>query len=94
MFPVPVAAIVTVAPEMGFPPASRAVTVIVEVSVPVLAEIVLGDAPTVDCAADTAPGVTITVGVWAITTAFTVAVTILSPTTVELMVPVVTPFAP
>ena len=53
--PVPVAASTTVAPAMGFPPASRAVTVIVDGLDPLLAVIVPGAAVTVDSAADTAP---------------------------------------
>src|SRR5438094_4707620 len=62
VFPaVGVAASVTVAPWIGLPPASFAVTVMVEVPLPA----VMGDvAVTVDCAAETVPGVTTTVAVW------------------------------
>jgi hypothetical protein len=58
VFPLPVAASTTVAPLIGFPFASFAVTVIVEVSVP--GAITLGEAVTVDCSAESGPGVTVT----------------------------------
>ena len=61
VLPLPVAARTTVAPAIGLPFASRAVTVIVEVPVP--ASIVSGAALTVDCDAETAPLVTVTVAV-------------------------------
>jgi hypothetical protein len=61
VLPVPVAANTTVAPEIGLPPASRAVTVIVEVSLPAVMEV--GVAATVDWAASTAPAVTVTAAV-------------------------------
>ena len=61
VLPVPVAASTTVAPLTGFPFASRAVTVIVEVPLPVAIEV--GDAVTVDCEADTAPAVTVMLAV-------------------------------
>src|SRR5512143_56230 len=54
---VPVAARTTVAPWITFPPASFAVTVIVEALAPLLAVIVVGAALTMDVAADTGPGV-------------------------------------
>ena len=61
VLPEPVAASTTVAPLTGFPPASRAVTVIVDVPLPAVIEV--GDAVTVDCEADTDPAVTVTVAV-------------------------------
>src|SRR5437773_750021 len=61
VLPDPVAASTTVAPGIGLPFASRAVTVIVDVPLPAA----IGDvAPTVDCAADTGPAFTTTVAVW------------------------------
>ncbi len=91
VFPVVgVAASVTVAPWTGFPFASRAVTVMVEVPVPAA----IGDvALTVDCAADTVPAVTTTVAVWVIGTALIVAETAFDPAAVELSEPVATPLA-
>src|SRR5437773_5751385 len=60
VLPDPVAASTTVAPGIGLPLASRAVTVIVEVPLPA----VIGDvALTVDWLADTAPAFTTTVAV-------------------------------
>src|SRR6266542_2419663 len=61
VLPLPVAESTTVAPLMGLPLASFAVTVIVAVPVPAVIEV--GEALTVDCAADTPPGVTVTVAV-------------------------------
>src|SRR5436190_888717 len=85
-----VAARVTVAPGIGFPFASRAVTVMVEVPLPAA----IGDvAVTVDCAADTAPAFTMTVAVCVIVTALIVAETVFVPAAVELSVPVATPLA-
>ena len=55
VFPVPVAAKVTVAPLIGLPPASFAVTVIVLALDPVLAVIAPGATLTVDCVALTLP---------------------------------------
>jgi len=91
VFPVVgVAASVTVAPWTGFPFASRAVTLMVEVPVPAA----IGDvALTVDCAADTVPAVTTTVAVWVIGTALIVAETVFDPAAVELSKPVATPLA-
>jgi len=91
VFPVVgVAASVTVAPWIGFPFASRAVTVMVEVPLPA----VIGDvAVTVDCAAETAPTLTTTVAVCVIVTALIVAETVFEPAAVELSVPVATPAA-
>src|SRR6185437_6222592 len=85
-----VAASTTVAPWIGLPLASRAVTVIVEVPLPAA----IGDvAVTVDWAADTVPAVTTTVAVCVIATALIVADTVLAPAAVELTLPVATPFA-
>src|SRR6266513_1442358 len=90
VFPaVGVAASVTVAPAIGFPLASRAVTVMVEVPLPAT----IGDvAVTVDKVADTVPAVTTTVAVWVIATELIVAETVFEPAAVELRVPVATPF--
>ena len=90
VFPVPVAASVTVAPGTGLPCASRAVTVIVDVPLPA----VIGEvAVTVDSASETPPGFTSTVAVWAIVTPLIVASTVLDSVTVELSDPVATPLA-
>ncbi len=90
VFPVPVAARVTVAPEMGFPNASLAVTVIVDEPPPAtIGEVAL----TVDCAADTAPTFTTTVAVCVIATELIVAETVFDPAAVELRLPVATPLA-
>ena len=91
MFPLPVAASTTVAPLIGFPLASFAVTVIVEVPLP--AGIELGDAVTVDCEAETVAAVTVTVAVCVSAVPFAVAETVFVPSTVELNVPVATPLA-
>src|SRR5207247_3083539 len=83
-----VAASVTVAPAIGFPLASRAVTVMVEVPLPAT----IGDvAVTVDKVADTVPAFTTTVAVWVIATELIVAETVFEPAAVELRVPVATP---
>src|SRR5947199_4337881 len=91
VFPaVGVAASVTVAPWIGLPLASFAVTVIVELPLPA----VIGDvAMTVDCAAETVPGFTTTVAVCVTATPSTVADTVFDSATVELSVPVATPLA-
>src|SRR5437773_3921199 len=91
VFPaVGVAASVTVAPGIGLPLASFAVTVIVDVPLPA----VIGDvALTVDCAADTAPAFTTTVAVCVIATELIVAETVLDPAAVDERVPVATPLA-
>src|SRR5207247_411991 len=108
VLPDPVAASTTVAPGIGLPLASRAVTVIVDVPLPA----VIGEmAVTVDCAADTAPAltttvtvalefppetvlaVTTTVAVCVIATVLMVADTVLDSATSELSVPVATPLA-
>src|SRR2546430_14732972 len=59
VLPLPVAASTTVAPPIGLPLASLAVTVTVEVPLPAVID--AGAAVTVDCAADTGPGATVTV---------------------------------
>jgi hypothetical protein len=88
VFPDPVAASTTVAPWIGLPLASRAVTVIVDVPLPAA----IGDvAPTVDCAADTGPAFTTTVAVCVIATPSIVADTVFEPAAVELRLPVTTP---
>src|SRR5437867_962616 len=70
VLPGPVAASTTVAPGIGLPFASRAVTVIVELPAPAA----IGDvAPTVDCAADTDPAFTTTVAVCVMATPSRVA---------------------
>ncbi len=61
VLPEPVVARTTVAPLMGLPFASRAVTVIVDVPLPAVIEV--GDAVTVDCEADTGPAVTVMLAV-------------------------------
>jgi hypothetical protein len=91
VFPVPVAARSTVAPATGLPWASRAVTVIVEVSVPAVIDV--GAATTVDWAASTAPAVTVTAAVWVIATELIVAEIVFPSATAELSVPVATPLA-
>src|SRR6185312_6957841 len=85
-----VAARVTVAPAIGLPFASRAVTVIVEEPLPA----VIGDvAVTVDWAAETVPAFTTTVAVCVIATVLIVADTVFDPAAVDASVPVATPFA-
>src|SRR5437867_986234 len=84
------AARTTVAPWIGLPLASFAVTVIVEVPLPA----VIGDvALTVDCAVETVPGFTTTVAVCVTATPSIVADTVFDSATVELRVPVATPLA-
>src|SRR5436189_177441 len=91
VFPVVgVAASVTVAPWIGLPLASFAVTVIVELPLPA----VIGDvAVTVDCVPDTVPGFTTTVAVCVMATALIVADTVFEPAAVDVRLPVATPFA-
>src|SRR5881397_1659403 len=92
VLPVPVAASTTVAPAIGFPSASRAVTVIVDWLLPL--EAVIGDvAARLDWVPETLLAVTTTVAVCAIATALTVADTVLDSATVELNVAVATPLA-
>src|SRR6266508_2283140 len=89
VLPLPVAESTTVAPLMGLPLASFAVTVIVELPLPAVIE--LGEATTVDCEAETGPGFTVTDAVWVMAVPFAVAETVFVPATVELSVPVATP---
>jgi len=85
-----VAARTTVAPSIGFPLASFAVTVTVDLPVPAT----IGDvAVTVDCVADTAPAVTTTVAVWVTVTAAIVADTVFASAVMDDSVPVATPLA-
>src|SRR5213594_2097618 len=87
VLPDPVAASTTVAPGIGFPLASRAVTVIVDVPLPaVIGEVAL----TVDCAADTVPAFTTTVAVCVIATALIVAVIVFDSASVDASDPVAT----
>ena len=91
VFPaVGVAASTTVAPSIGLPLASRAVTVTVDVP---LAAVIGVVASTVDSVADTAPAFTTTVAVWVIATELIVAETVFDPVAVELKLPVATPLA-
>src|SRR5438874_1494912 len=85
------AASVTVAPGIGFPLASRAVTVIVDEPLPAVID--SGAAATVDCDAETPPGVTLTVTVCVTATELIVAEIVLLPAAVEASVPVATPLA-
>src|SRR5438094_2629896 len=86
--PVGVAASVTVAPWIGLPLASFAVTVLVDVPLPA----VMGDvAVTVDCVPDTVPGFTTTVAVCVMATALIVADTVFEPAAVDVRLPVATP---
>src|SRR2546422_2490247 len=88
VLPVPVAVSTTVAPGIGLPNPSFAVTVMVDVPLPAA----MGDvAVTVDCSADTVPAFTTTVAVWVIATELIVAETVFDPATVEVSVPVATP---
>src|SRR2546421_40016 len=92
VFPaVGVAARTTVAPAIGFPLASFAVTVIVLVSVPALIDV--GAAATVDCAAETPPAVTVTVAVCVIATAVVGGEGVLGPAPGEASESVATPLA-
>src|SRR5947208_3091284 len=93
VFPaVGVAASVTVAPSIGFPLASRAVTVMVDWLDPL--DALIGEvAVTVDCAADTAPAFTTTVAVCVIATALIVAEIVFDSASVDDSVPVATPLA-
>jgi len=86
----PVAASTTVAPWVGLPLASFAVTVIVEVPLPA----VMGDvAVSVDCVAETPPAVTATVAVWVIAAPLIVADTVFDSAVVERSAPLAKPFA-
>src|SRR5439155_1094333 len=85
----PVAVSPALAPPIGLPLASRAVTVIVLVPDP--AGIDAGAASTVEVVADTAPAVTVTGAVWVIATVLIVAEIVFPPVVVELNVAVRTP---
>jgi uncharacterized membrane protein len=89
VLPLPVAASTTVAPLIGLPLASFAVTVIVDVPDPAGMEV--GAAATVDCEAETGPGFTVTDAVCVMAVPFAVAETVFTSATVELSVPVATP---
>src|SRR3989454_221717 len=90
VLPDPVAASTTVAPGIGLPFASRAVTVIVELPLPAA----IGDvALTVDWLADTVPAFTTTVAVCVIATALIVAEIVFDSASVDDSVPVATPLA-
>ncbi len=66
-------------------------TVIVDVPLPTTTDV--GEAATVDCAAETGPATTVTLVVCVIPVPLAVAETVLAPVTVELSVPVTTPLA-
>src|SRR5207249_2142845 len=92
VLPLPVAASTTVAPLMGLPLASFTVTVIVALPLPAVS--VVGEALTVESEAETAePDVTVTVAVCVTVVPPIVADTVFASATVELRVPVATPFA-
>src|SRR5439155_26850974 len=71
VLPEPLADSTTVAPLIGFPLASRAVTVIVDAPLPAVIDV--GDATTLDCDAETDPVVTVTVAVCVTATQLIVA---------------------
>src|SRR5207247_684839 len=81
VLPLPVAWSWTVAPAIGFPFASRAATV--PFAAPFPASIVGGAALTVDCAAETAPLVTVTAAVWVTTSPLIVAEIVFASAAVE-----------
>src|SRR5207247_2477105 len=91
VLPLPVAPSATVAPAIGFPFASRAVTVIVAVPVP--ASIVGGTAATVDCAAETPLLVTVTAAVWVTASPLIVAAIVVASPAAERTVPLAVPLA-
>ena len=91
VLPLPVAERTTVAPLIGFPLASFAVTVIVELPTRIM--IVVGEALMVDCEADTGAAVTVTLAVCVIAVPLAVAETVLVPAVVERRLPVATPLA-
>ena len=93
VFPLPLAARLTVAPGTGFAKASRTVTLIVVKLDPVLAVMVPGAAATSVWLALGAAGSTVTVAVCAIAIPLMVAETVLTWATVELNEPVATPLA-
>src|SRR5205823_1608742 len=90
VFPVPPVAVrLTLAPPIGLPPASRAVTVMVDRSE--ARRVGDGAASTVEVVADTAPAVTVTPAVCVIATVLIVAEIVFPPVVVELNVAVRTP---
>src|SRR5690348_6411884 len=93
VFPVPVAARTTVAPAIGFPLASFAVTVMVLWLAPL--DAVIGDVTArVERAPETVPAWTTTVAVWMTDTVpFTVADTVFDSAAVDVNDPVATPLA-
>jgi len=91
VLPLPVAASTTVAPLIGLPLASFAVTVIVDAPLPAVMD--AGAAATVDCAPETGPAFTVTAAVCVMATPFAVADTVFAWATVELNVPVASPLA-
>src|SRR5205823_6596294 len=80
--PPPLAASTTVAPSIGLPRASFAVTVFAARRLPALID--GGSAVTVDCAPETAPAVTVTVAVCVTSTPLILADTVLSPAVAAL----------
>src|SRR5436190_1911232 len=92
VLPVPLAVSTTVAPAIGFPDASRAVTVIVDVLAPL--EALIGDVRSEERrAGEKRLAGTTTVAVCVTATALIVAETVFDSATVELSVPVATPLA-
>src|SRR5207302_1018441 len=91
VFPaVGVAASVTVAPSIGFPLASRAVTVMVDWLDPL--DALIGEvAVTVACAADTGPPFTTAVAVISLPAPLPISDAAFDPAAVELRLPVTTP---
>ena len=84
-----VAVSATAASPIGLSKASVTVTVMVEVWSPTTIDV--GEALTVECDAETRPGVTITAACWLIAAPFAVAETVLVSATVEVSVAVKTP---
>src|SRR2546426_3995923 len=91
VLPLPVAASTTVAPRTGVPFASFAATVNVDFPLPTTTDV--GEAATVDCAAETGPAPTVTLAVCVIPVPLAVAETVFDPATVDLTAPVATPLA-
>src|SRR5207247_4350552 len=91
VLPLPVAASTTVAPLTRFPFASFAVTVSVDVPLPTTTDV--GEAATVDCAAETGPATTVTLAVCVIPAPLAVAETVFDPVRAEHRRVGDTPFA-
>jgi hypothetical protein len=87
----PVVVSTTVAPLIGLPSRSFAVTVIV--AVPLIGTMEVGAATTVDCVSDGEPGNTVTVAVCVMAVPFAFAEIVLGSATLEVKYPVATPFA-